>query len=167
MIAVTELAIPAYIVERRDREGYVFVEINAAAAALWTGGEGKSLGPMLLSEAFPEEVARRVAESYDLCLQTGRPVERDSTVPSPRGEITARTTIYPLLGSELGQPRMLCMVTDVTEERRVRDDLERSNARLAVAMHALGGAHWFYDAVRRTFEFGPSFARSSARVTGP
>lgn len=159
MIAVTELAVPAYIVERREAGDYVVVEVNRAAAELWTGQVGASLGPMPLSEAFPEEVARRVAESYDLCLRTGRPLERDSSVPSPRGEITARTTIYPLMGDGIRRSRMLCIVTDVTEERRIRDDLEQSNARLAVAMDALGGAHWFYDAVRRIFELGPSFSR--------
>lgn len=159
MIAVSELAVPAYIVERREGGSYVFVEVNRAATELWTGQVGASLGPMPLSEAFPEEVARRVAESYDLCLRTGQPLERDSSVPSPRGEITARTTIYPLMGDGGRRSRMLCIVTDVTEERRIRDDLEQSNARLAVAMDALGGAHWFYDAVRRVFELGPSFSR--------
>ncbi len=159
MISVMEFAVPVYIAEREETGGYVLLDINEAAAELLTGQRGTRLGPTSPSEAFPDKIARRVAASCDLCLRTGQPLEHDSTVPSPRGNITARTTIYPLKGGGDVRPRMLCIMTDVTEERRIRNDLDQSNARLAAALDALGGAPWFYDVVRRVFELGPSFSR--------
>ncbi|WP_237482841.1 sensor domain-containing diguanylate cyclase [Lichenibacterium dinghuense] len=159
MIAVAEIAVPAYVVEHRGAEGYVFAQVNAAAVELWTGRGDAITWPGSLSEAFPEDIAQRIAGSYDLCLRTARTLERDSTVPTPRGDMTIRTTLYPLAKGPDGWPSILGIVTDVTEERRIRDELEQSNARLSLAMEALGGAHWFYDAVRRTFDLGPSFSR--------
>ena len=167
MLRLADLGVAAYIVEQRPGPEYHFVEINDPAARLWTGQPNAQLGPMALTQAFPPAVAVRVAQSYTACISEQKAIERDSTVPVPHGTITVRTSLYPLAKLDGGPPRLLGLVTDVTQERRVHDELVQANARLAVTMEALGGIHWFYDAPRRSFDLSPSFNRLLGRRFKP
>ena len=160
MIELNDIGASAFIVSRRADDQFVYDTINTAAERM-TGLSNADVSGRLLTQLFREDVASMLAANYAACLHDRTPVEFERTVPLPLGKLTVRTTLTPIFDAGIHGPvtRLLGVAIDITDQHRIQEGLKSTNARLAIAMDALGGAHWYFDVRQKRFELSPGFDR--------
>ena len=159
MIELNHIGAAAFIAVRDDEGSFCIAKMNSSAERM-TGLTAADVVQRPLAEVLPAEIATTLGASFALCMDEQRTVDVQQALPTPAGTIFTRITLTPIL-DEPGQPvrRLLGVSIDVTQQQRLQEDLRASNARLGIAMEALGGAHWYFDNEQQRFELSPAFER--------
>jgi PAS domain S-box-containing protein len=133
--------------------GLIAFDANGQSMALNTPGrellgvDGQALGQPYhkLLEKYPH-----LAEMVDQCLQTGTLYRREEVVSTPDGGERRRlgATVAPIdLSLEHGSRGVLCLLTDITEVTRLREQVALKNNLESLGEMSAGLAHEFKNAI--------------------
>jgi PAS domain S-box-containing protein len=94
-------------------------------------------------EIFPPALADRIVDRYRRCVATGESISYEDRLVFPIGERTEQITLAPVRGADGRIGKLLLSIQDVTEQRRVEEQLRRSQRMEAVGKLTGGVAHDF------------------------
>ncbi|MGN6556885.1 MAG: PAS domain-containing protein, partial [Solirubrobacterales bacterium] len=121
---------------------------NRMANAAYVEFFGKSPEEMRgihISEVLGQELYKKNLKYMEGAL-AGRPQLFDREIEIPSGEIRYTQASYiPDVGDDGTVRGFFALVTDITERRRIEEELERSPARLAEAEHLARLGSWDWD----------------------
>lgn len=163
MVELNAMGAAAFVLVRHDAGRLVFEQFNEAAERMTGLSHLKTVG-RTPAESFPAEVAATLTSNTASCLDNGIVTEFRHTAVMPAGTVTTRTLLTPLFDRADTPPRRVLGVSvDITSQHRLQEQLKSANARLGIAMDALGGAHWYFDSDEQRFELSSGFDR----ILGP
>ena len=81
-------------------------------------------------QMWPEEIARKLSEHDRSVLETGQTIEREETIPSPKGAALHWWTYKFPLTDSAGRRYIAGVAVDITARRRAEEVLSASQARL-------------------------------------
>lgn len=156
MVDLSLIGAPAFLLARRQDGVFVYSESNVALEAVTEVKREALLGRSSV-EVFGPEVGAAMSAWQQRCAETPGQCEYVSPLTKTRGPVFWKTTLLPVASSGGRVDELLGIVNNVTAGRKLEDDLQTANLRLKLALEALGGAHWYFDTSKRTFELSPAF----------
>ncbi len=132
-----------YLMRRRPSDGaFVFEEINPTCIEA-TGFPAEAFIGRSPREFFPEPAGSLMDAKYRECAETGRRIEYEVTGELPVGRVVRRTFLVPLFGADGEVAKIFGTSLDITEMRRIEDELRHSQKMEAVGQLTGGVAHDF------------------------
>src|SRR4051812_27427858 len=130
----------ALFVVRSGADGFVFETVNPAFCRVFAVPQAHILGggpDRLLATG----AATQLASEFAACLATGQPRNWESTTTGPDGTHHWHTILVPLPADGDGVVRLLGSLRDVTELRRLQQDLVETARRATIGAMCAGVAH--------------------------
>ncbi|HET9707699.1 MAG TPA: PAS domain S-box protein [Gemmatimonadales bacterium] len=125
-----------------EPQGYRFVSVNPAFTVV-TGLEQQHVIGKLIQEVIPEPSRSLVLGKYAEAIRTQKTVRWEETTPYPSGTRHGDVAITPVFDAQ-GQPKYLIgSVRDVTERRRMEEQVRQLQKLEAVGQLSGGIAHDF------------------------
>ena len=155
---LSRIGAAAFLLRRGTEGRFLYADLNPALERI-TGLTLSSIKGRSATEVFGLDAGRKVEAFQSRCAETRSQVEYETPAVVPRGRLVYQSTLTPILSSSGGVDQILGIARDITIRRELETDLKLANLRLNLALDALGGAHWFYDPVHRTFELSSAFDR--------
>jgi PAS domain S-box-containing protein len=131
-----------YLVHRAADGHFIIDDINPAGLRL-TGYTAEQMIGKPTHDIFPAESADLMEAKYAECAETGRLVEYEISGELPVGEVTRRTLLVPLFAADGRVVRIFGTSVDITEARRLEQQLREAQKMQAVGQLAGGVAHDF------------------------
>ncbi|HEV2560224.1 MAG TPA: ATP-binding protein [Microvirga sp.] len=122
--------------------GLAFEEMNPALVAI-TGFRREDVLERSPAEAFPGDLGRTVEARYRECIATRKPVEYEVEGEGPSGRYVRRAIVRPILDANGCVTKLLGTSMDITQARKLEDQLRRSQKMEALASLVSGVAHDF------------------------
>lgn len=117
--------------------GFAFEGLNPAHERA-TGLTFEAIAGKTPEECLPRDAAAAVTARYRACLQRGGPLIYDEVLDLPGGRRVWQTSLAPVRDPETGQIMLLIgTARDVTADRTVRAEIERSHMLLQTTLDAL------------------------------
>ena len=125
-----------------EPEGYRFVSVNPAFTAV-TGLEQQQVIGKLLQDVIPEPSRTLVLDKYEEAIRTRKTVRWEETTPYPAGTRHGDVAITPVFDMN-GLPKYLIgSVRDITERRRMEEQVRQLQKLDAIGQLSGGIAHDF------------------------
>lgn len=121
---------------------YRFLSTNDAFNRV-TGLDSHQIIGKLVNEVIPEPSLRLVLKNYRLAIKENTTVRWEETTDYPTGRLTGEVSITPILDPDGKCTRLVGVVHDITERKKVEESLRRSQQETAHAnrlLLALSGA---------------------------
>jgi PAS domain S-box-containing protein len=130
-----------FLVDVTSDGRFKFAEVNPAEERL-TGLSSAEAAGRLTEEVVPEALIERVNANFRRCVEAGMPISFEEVLEFPPGTRHLDTTLIPVRNAAGAIYRIVGIVRDITERRRVEELLREQVAqeeRLAkIAAHAPG-----------------------------
>jgi len=111
------------------------------------------------ADVFPPKTVERVRRDDRRVVETGEPIELEERVPSASGDTVRLTRKSPVYDAD-GEVTAVCGVsTDITDQKRREQELQRLKERLELAVEGGNLGTWDWDVVTDEVEFNEQWAR--------
>lgn len=111
-----------FLVQVTEDGAFLFESFNPIAEK-FTGLKSEQARGRRLDQVVSGKHAERIAQNYQRCVDTGRPVTFEETFDALNGGLSFRTTVIPIRNSEGRVHRLIGLARETTEQRRVERDL--------------------------------------------
>ncbi|HZS82223.1 MAG TPA: PAS domain-containing protein [Stellaceae bacterium] len=131
-----------YLLKRGPDRRFTIDDVNPACLKL-SGYRADEIVGKPLEAVFPPEAAALAEARCEECASTGRAVEYESAYEMPLGPVARHTFLVPLFTPDGRVARIFATSIDVTEARRLEQQLREAQKMQAVGQLAGGVAHDF------------------------
>jgi PAS domain S-box len=119
---------------------FAFDTLNPAHSAA-TGLDPDCIRGRLVRDAVPHETAEAVIERYEACVAAGGPIDYEETLDLPIGKRTWHTVLVPVRDDTGRIVQILGSARDVTERKRLQEELVQTSKLATLGTLAAGMAH--------------------------
>lgn len=127
-----------------DLEGR-FVYVNQALLTLWNKQLPEAVGKNFFELDYPTELAARLQRQIQTVIVTKQPLRDETPFTSERGERQYEYIFMPVIGADGVVEAVAGSTRDVTEERLLKNQLQRARARLEEALAVGAIATWLWE----------------------
>lgn len=146
----------SFIVDVTEDGRFLFGGLNPTHERL-TGLRTENIFGREPRQVLPPAVADDVTARYRACLHAGGPIHYEETLSLPAGRRVWETSLVPVRDPESGRiVRLYGSGRDITEHKRIQDDLRLGTRRLQLAQEAAGFVALEWDLVANEGHWSPN-----------
>ncbi|HYH23528.1 MAG TPA: ATP-binding protein [Azospirillum sp.] len=134
------LAEGLFVIAVRPDGGFVLETLNPAHARA-TGLDPARVCGQPVQDALPADVAAAVSARYRECVAVGQPIDYEETLDLPVGQRVWHTVLVPVRDDSGRIVQLLGSGRDVTERKRLQEELVQTSKLATLGTLAAGMAH--------------------------
>ncbi|HYG85773.1 MAG TPA: ATP-binding protein [Azospirillum sp.] len=136
----SNLAESLFVIAVRADGTFAIDTINPAHARA-TGLDPDVICGRPVDAVLPPETAAHIKERYAACVAAGGPIDYEETLDLPSGRRTWHTVLVPIRDAAGGVVQLLGSARDITERKRLQEELVQTSKMATLGTLAAGMAH--------------------------
>lgn len=156
-IVFNSLADVTFVLEVEAGDRYRFAFVNESFSRT-TGLPVSQVTGRYVEEIIPEPSLSLVRRHYQQAVRTRERVVWQETSTYPNGQVTGEVSVTPVCDSSGYCHQLVGVVHDLTKEKRVEEELRRSNERFRYALKATSDAIYDWNIADDTLHWGEGWA---------